>query len=70
MTAAAMWQAFRERLPFLFDPWSERASTPPTVLDSVIAIMAMVELAAILSSLGLLVVGRERLWFAQAVGSS
>jgi len=24
LTAAAMWQNFRERLPFLYDPWSEK----------------------------------------------
>src|SRR5262249_20435386 len=30
LTAAAMWQNFRARLPFLYDPWSEQLPPPPT----------------------------------------
>ena len=36
LTAAAMWQNFRFRLPFLFDPWSETAPPPPTLLNAMI----------------------------------
>ena len=31
LTAAAMWENFRARLPFLFDPWSEEVPPPPTL---------------------------------------
>lgn len=29
MTAAAMWQNFRVRLPYLYDAWSEKLPPPP-----------------------------------------
>lgn len=50
LTAAAMWQNFRFRLPYLFDPWSEIAPPPPTLLHAMIAISAMIEGASILSA--------------------
>jgi len=43
MTAAAMWQNFRARLPYLYDPWSERLPTPPTLMHAMIAIALLVE---------------------------
>ncbi len=42
LTSAAMWQNFRARLPFLFDPWSERLPPPPTLMHAMVAISAMV----------------------------
>ncbi len=48
MTAAAMWQNFRARLPFLFDPWSEKLPPPPTLMHAMIAISVMIELTAVL----------------------
>jgi membrane protease YdiL (CAAX protease family) len=47
MTAAAMWQNFRARLPYLFDPWSEVLPTPPTLMHAMIAISVLVEAGAI-----------------------
>ena len=43
LTAAALWQNFRARLPYLFDPWSERLPPPPTLMHAMIAISAMTE---------------------------
>jgi membrane protease YdiL (CAAX protease family) len=43
MTSAAMWQNLRARLPFLYDPWSEKFPPPPTLLHAMIGIAAMVE---------------------------
>ncbi len=43
VTAAAMWQNFRARLPFLFDPWSEKLPPPPTLMHAMVAITAMIE---------------------------
>ncbi len=47
MTAAAMWQNFRARLPYLFDPWSETLPAPPTLMHAMIAISILVEAGAI-----------------------
>jgi membrane protease YdiL (CAAX protease family) len=58
MTAAAMWQNFRARLPYLYDPWSETLPTPPTLMHAMIAISCMVEGSAVLSAFALIVVGR------------
>jgi membrane protease YdiL (CAAX protease family) len=46
-SAAAIWQNFRARLPFLFDPWSERLPPAPTLMHAMIAITALVELTTI-----------------------
>jgi len=43
LTATAMWQNFRERLPCLFDPDSERLPPPPTLMHAMVAISAMVD---------------------------
>jgi len=43
LTAAAMWQNFRHRLPFLMDPWSATLPPAPTLLHAMVAIAAMVE---------------------------
>jgi membrane protease YdiL (CAAX protease family) len=43
LTAAAMWENFRARLPYLFDPWSEKVPPPPTLMHAMIAISALVE---------------------------
>lgn len=49
LTAAAMWENFRARLPFLFDPWSEKVPPPPTLMHAMIAISVLVEGAALLT---------------------
>ncbi len=51
MTAAAMWQNFRARLPYLYDPWSERLPQPPTLMHAMIAISLLVELGATVTAL-------------------
>jgi membrane protease YdiL (CAAX protease family) len=49
LTAAAMWQNFRARLPYLYDPWSEKIPPPPTLMHAMVAITIMVELTAVFS---------------------
>ncbi|MBE7220075.1 MAG: hypothetical protein INR64_16515, partial [Caulobacteraceae bacterium] len=51
LTAAAMWQNFRARLPFLLDPWSERLPPPPTLMHAMIAISCLVDGGAALIGL-------------------
>ncbi len=51
LTSAAMWQNFRARLPYLFDPWSERRPEPPTLMHAMVAIAALVEGGAVLTGL-------------------
>jgi membrane protease YdiL (CAAX protease family) len=51
LTAAAMWQNFRHRLPFLMDPWSATLPPPPTLLHAMVAISAMIEAVSVLSGL-------------------
>jgi hypothetical protein len=43
ITAAAMWQNFRARLPYLYDPWSEKLPPPPTLMHEMVAISILVE---------------------------
>lgn len=51
ITAAAMWENFRARLPFLFDPWSEKVPRPPTLLHAMIAVSAFVEGGALIAGI-------------------
>lgn len=53
VTAAAMWENFRARLPYLFDPWSEKLPPPPTLMHAMIAISAFIEGAAVVSAIAL-----------------
>jgi membrane protease YdiL (CAAX protease family) len=48
LSAAALWQDLRVRLPHLFDPWSEPIPEAPTLLHSLLAILGMVEAVAII----------------------
>jgi membrane protease YdiL (CAAX protease family) len=59
VTAAAMWQDFRYRLPYLWDPWSRQLPPAPTLLHAMVAISAMVEALALLSALALALFGRD-----------
>ena len=43
ITAAAMWQNFRARLPYLYDPWSETLPPPPTLMHAMVAISLLVD---------------------------
>ena len=49
ITAAAMWQNFRARLPYLYDPWSEKLPPPPTLMHAMIAISILVDAGALLT---------------------
>ena len=67
VTAAAMWQNFRARLPYLYDPWSEELPPPPTLMHAMISISVLVECGAILTGILLVIAGAENLAIAQAV---
>jgi membrane protease YdiL (CAAX protease family) len=67
VTAAAMWENFRARLPYLYDPWSERVPPPPTLMHAMVAISILVEGGAVLTGLALFAVGRENIAVAQAL---
>jgi hypothetical protein len=65
ITAAAMWQNFRARLPYLYDPWSERVPPAPTLMHAMISISILVEAGAVATGLLMLMVGRENVAIAQ-----
>lgn len=67
LTAAAMWQNFRARLPYLYDPWSEKLPSPPTLMHAMIAISILVEAGAVVTGIVLAFAGRENLALAQTV---
>ena len=66
LTAAAMWQNFRERLPCLFDPGSEKLPPAPSLMHAMVAITAMVDGMGILAIPIMLAVSNEGIWAAQA----
>jgi len=68
LTAAAMWQNFRARLPFLYDPWSETLPPPPTLMHAMIAISILVESGAVVTGIVIAIAGRENIAVAQAIG--
>lgn len=67
VTAAAMWQNFRARLPYLYDPWSEELPPPPTLMHAMISISVLVECGAILTGILLAIAGPENIAIAQAI---
>jgi membrane protease YdiL (CAAX protease family) len=67
ITAAAMWQNFRARLPYLYDPWSEVTPDPPTLMHAMIAISVMVELCAVLTGIIFAAGGKDSLAIARAI---
>jgi membrane protease YdiL (CAAX protease family) len=68
MTAAGMWQNFRARLPYLYDPWSEKMPQAPSLMHAMIAISALVEICAVISGAAVYFLGRDNLAVAQTVG--
>ena len=66
--AGALWQSFRARLPYLFDPESQPEVRPPTILSSVLAILGMQELGIVFSIPFLMMLGREGAPFAMTLG--
>jgi len=67
ITAAAMWQNFRARLPFLYDPWSEKLPPPPTLMHSMIAVSALVEGGSVGTGLFILISGITNVGLAQSI---
>ena len=68
MTATAMWQDFRARLPYLYDPWSARLPAPPTLVHAVVAISLLVDLATVLNAVTLAWAGPDAVAVARTVG--
>jgi membrane protease YdiL (CAAX protease family) len=68
VTAAAMWENFRARLPFLYDPWSEKLPAPPTLMHAMVAISVLVEGGAFVTGILAAAMGRENIAAAQALG--
>ena len=67
LTSAAMWQNFRARLPYLFDPWSEKLPEPPTLMHAMISISTMTEGLAVIFGIMLAFLGKEQATAAQSV---
>lgn len=67
LTAAAMWQNFRERLPYLYDPWSERLPPAPSLMHAMVAILGMLDGMAVILLPLLFVLGREGALVAQSL---
>jgi hypothetical protein len=68
ITAAAMWENLRARLPYLYDPWSEELPKPPTLMHAMVAISILVECASIITALMFGFVGEDGVAVAQSVG--
>jgi membrane protease YdiL (CAAX protease family) len=67
VTAAAMWENFRARLPYLYDVWSEKLPPPPTLMHAMIAISILVEGGAVLTGIALVPAGRANIATVQVV---
>jgi len=67
LTAAAMWQNFRARLPYLYDPWSEKLPPPPTLMHAMIAISILVEGGAVVTGMGVIGSPPDKIPIVQAV---
>lgn len=67
ITAAAMWQNFRARLPYLYDPWSETLPPPPTLMHAMIAISILVEAGAVVTGILLVVLGAPNIAIAKSL---
>ena len=62
LTAAAMWQNLRARLPYLYDPWSERLPEAPSLMHAMIGITIMVECVGLASGVAAGMGGAAHLW--------
>jgi membrane protease YdiL (CAAX protease family) len=67
LTAAAMWQNFRARLPYLFDPWSEKLPPAPSLMHAMIGIAVMVEVVGLATGITVGTAGMQWLWAARAL---
>jgi microcompartment protein CcmL/EutN len=68
ITAAAMWENLRARLPYLYDPWSETLPNPPTLMHAMVSISILIECASIVTGIGFAIGGKDSLAVAQGVG--
>lgn len=59
LTAAAMWQNFRARLPFFYDPWSEDVPPPPTLMNAMVAVSILLDLSVAVAALLVPFVNRD-----------
>lgn len=68
ITAAAMWENLRARLPYLYDPWSGQLPEPPTLMHAMVAISILIECASIVTAIVLGFVGKPGIGAAQSIG--
>lgn len=68
ITAAAMWENLRARLPYLYDPWSETLPPPPTLMHAMVSISILIECASVLTAAVLAIGGKDSLPVAQGLG--
>jgi membrane protease YdiL (CAAX protease family) len=62
-----MWQNFRARLPYLYDPWSERVPPPPTLMHAMIGVSILVDCGAVIFGIVYAAAGREGAAMAQSI---
>ena len=67
ITAAAMWENFRARIPFLYDSWSEKLPPPPTLMHAMVSISILAEVGAVFTGIGVVAAGRENAWVVHAL---
>lgn len=68
ITAAAMWENLRARLPYLYDPWSETLPPPPTLMHAMVSISILIECASVVTGVMFAIGGKESLGIAQGCG--
>lgn len=67
LVAVAMWQGLRARLPYLFDPWSEKAVSAPTLLHATVGIALMGEVIGLAMGLASALGSPATLWLVRAL---
>ncbi|GAA5481147.1 type II CAAX endopeptidase family protein [Haloferula sargassicola] len=67
LSSAAMWQGFRARLPYLFDPWSEREPPAPSLVQAMVGIAILVECVGTATAIGQGFGGDEVGWMARTI---
>lgn len=67
LSSAAMWQGLRERLPYLFDPWSEKEPPAPSLIHAMVGIAILTECVAIVSGVAYGFGGSSMGWAVRAL---
>jgi len=67
LMAATMWQNLRARLPYLYDPWSEKLPPAPSLLHATVGIMILVETVSICAGIALGTGGMKYFWITRAI---